>query len=145
MALFTLDQCHHPQQFSGHCIPNAAVRGSGGTERSSSSNAVEAEKASVSSSEASDTAAKAGAAESAGRETSMEARKKAKAAPSQVKRAARAGPGGKKDVSVDGGRSEPYVYAESLAYLSSPPKKALKGVGPVKAEQLAKLGKICFV
>ncbi|CAM9874881.1 unnamed protein product, partial [Ectocarpus sp. 12 AP-2014] len=35
---------------------------------------------------------------------------------------------------------ESYAYAETLSYLSSPPEDALKGVGPRKAEQLAKLG-----
>ena len=38
----------------------------------------------------------------------------------------------------DGGDS--FVYTESLNFLSSPPEKALKGVGPKRAEQLAKLG-----
>ena len=33
-----------------------------------------------------------------------------------------------------------YAYAESLAYLSSQPEQALKGVGPKRAQQLAKLG-----
>lgn len=33
-----------------------------------------------------------------------------------------------------------YEYAESLAYLCSPPERALKGVGPKRGQQLAKLG-----
>lgn len=33
-----------------------------------------------------------------------------------------------------------YAYAESLAYLCSQPERALKGVGPKKGQQLAKLG-----
>lgn len=100
----------------------SAVRGSGGAKRSSSSSAVAAERAEKASSKASDAAAKAAAAAAgtAGRGTAAEA--------------------GKRDVSVGGVCSEPHVYAESLAFLSSPPEKALKGVGPVRAEQLAKLG-----
>lgn len=38
------------------------------------------------------------------------------------------------------GLPEGYAYAESLAFLSSEPEKALKGVGPKRAQQLAKLG-----
>ncbi|CAM9888173.1 unnamed protein product, partial [Laminaria digitata] len=48
--------------------------------------------------------------------------------------AAAAGPGLGKDLPDD------YAYAESLAYLSSQPEQALKGVGPKRAQQLAKLG-----
>lgn len=33
-----------------------------------------------------------------------------------------------------------YEYAESLAYLCSPPERVLKGVGPKRGQQLAKLG-----
>lgn len=64
--------------------------------------------------------------------------------PRQARKAAtgvagrRAGGGGKGAVVVDGS----YAYAETLAYLSSPPEDALKGVGPRKAEQLAKLGNV---
>ncbi|CAM9839728.1 unnamed protein product, partial [Ectocarpus sp. 13 AM-2016] len=41
--------------------------------------------------------------------------------------------------------NESYAYAETLSYLSSPPENALKGVGPRKAEQLAKLAGVTTV
>lgn len=62
-----------------------------------------------------------------------------KAAPTQAKKATS---NRKKAATLAGGGvgGEPHVYAESLEFLSSPPKKALKGVGPKRAEQMAKLG-----
>ncbi|CAM9697670.1 unnamed protein product [Scytosiphon promiscuus] len=50
------------------------------------------------------------------------------------------GAGGNSLFAEDGGGGGRSAYSESLAYLSSPPEKALKGVGPRRAEQLAKLG-----
>lgn len=51
---------------------------------------------------------------------------------------------GKKGIALDSsGRvdTDALMYAETLAFLSSPPQEALKGVGPKRGEQLAKLGR----
>ena len=63
-----------------------------------------------------------------------------KAAPRQEKRATAERKKGAALAGLGDGGGDSFVYTESLNFLSSPPEKALKGVGPKRAEQLAKLG-----
>lgn len=52
---------------------------------------------------------------------------------------------GKKGIALNSSgrvQTDASMYAESLAFLSSPPEQALKGVGPKRGEQLARLGTV---
>jgi len=92
-------------------------------------------------------AATAAAAASASREIATDGgkvknnSKESIAARRPVKGAPAAGKKGIPLNSSGGVETDAYVYAESLAFLSSPPEQALKGVGPKRGEQLAKLGR----
>lgn len=64
----------------------------------------------------------------------------------QAKRAAGEGAGlSRKGAASGSSRSGDYPYAEGLAYLLNPPERALKGVGPKRGQQLAKLGTLSFL
>lgn len=120
--------------------------GGSGTKPSSTSSAVaaiQAQKVGTGRSSTSRTADAAAAAAAPGASRGTAADGVKKAASRQAKRATAER---KKGATLAGGGdgSDSYVYTESLAYLSSPPEKALKGVGPRRAEQLAKLGRYHF-
>eukprot|EP00903_Cladosiphon_okamuranus_P021747 g19995.t1 len=89
---------------------------------------------------AADAAADAAAAAAGGSAGTAEDGPKKTAAPRQANRGVADRKKGTTLAAGGGDGSEQYVYTESLAFLSSPPEKVLKGVGPKRGEQLAKLG-----
>lgn len=112
--------------------------GGSGTKPSSTSGAVaakQAQEAGADTSSTSRTAAAAAAASATDGVKKDAPTRRAKGAATERKKGATLAAGGGDDA------SDSYAYTESLAFLSSPPEKALKGVGPKRAEQLAKLGK----